>query len=112
MRIAIPTENGRLCTHFGHCQTFALIDVDTDEKQILASAEVVPPPHEPGLLPRWLKEQGAQVVIAGGMGGRAVALFAAAGVEVITGAPSETPEALALAYVTGTLEQGDNACDH
>ena len=26
MKIAIPTANGRLCQHFGHCETFAIRD--------------------------------------------------------------------------------------
>ncbi|MFW5775576.1 MAG: NifB/NifX family molybdenum-iron cluster-binding protein, partial [Chitinivibrionales bacterium] len=69
MRIAIPVAQGKLCMHFGHCQVFSLITVEKD--QIVATEELVPPPHEPGILPRWLKEQNADIIIAGGMGGRA-----------------------------------------
>ncbi|NLF18973.1 MAG: ATPase, partial [Lentisphaerae bacterium] len=28
MRLAIPIADGRLSLHFGHCESFALIDVD------------------------------------------------------------------------------------
>ena len=52
MRIAIPVADGRLAMHFGHCEKFALLDVDTDEKKIIKKEEIDAPPHEPGLLPR------------------------------------------------------------
>ena len=112
MKIAIPMAAGRLCQHFGHCETFALIDVDPQERQILAREDVTPPPHEPGLLPPWLAERGANVIIAGGMGGRARDLFVTHNIQVVVGAAAETPERLVTAYLTGSLEVGDNACDH
>ena len=112
MRFAIPLVDGLLCAHFGHCQSFALIDADTESKKILTSGEVEAPPHEPGLLPGWLAERGANVIIAGGMGGRAKSLFAEQGIDVIVGAPTEKPETLVLAHLIGTLAAGDNTCDH
>ncbi len=112
MRIAIPLANGMLSAHFGHCERFALIDVDPDKKTILNRGEAEAPPHEPGLLPAWLAEKGANVVIAGGMGGRAQGLFAEQGIEVVVGAPSETPEKLVERFLVGTLEVGGNLCDH
>jgi predicted Fe-Mo cluster-binding NifX family protein len=112
MRFAIPLVDGLLCAHFGHCQSFALIDADTESKTVLTSEEVEAPPHEPGLLPGWLAERGANVIIAGGMGGRAKSLFAEQGIDVIVGAPTEKPETLVLAHLIGTLAAGDNTCDH
>ena len=35
MRIAVPTAYGKLCPHFGHCETFAIVDVDPEKKTIL-----------------------------------------------------------------------------
>ena len=110
--IAVPVADGRLCMHFGHCQQFALLDVDTEQREILNSRHVDPPPHEPGLLPRWLHEQGVNLVIAGGMGGRAQGIFAEQGIEVIVGAPAESPDALARSYLDSTLQSGKNTCDH
>ena len=110
--IAIPIASGRLCMHFGHCEQFALLDVDTEKKKTLNSRQIDPPPHEPGLLPRWLHEQGVSLVIAGGMGGRAQAIFAEQGIEVIVGAPAESPDILARMYLDGTLPPGENTCDH
>jgi len=112
MKIAIPLAEGKLCMHFGHCETFALIDVETGETPILSMEEVIPPPHEPGLLPRWLGEKGVNVIIAGGMGQRALSLFQEQGIEVSVGAPMVPPLELVNAYLSKTLQTGTNACDH
>ena len=112
MKIAIPTANGKLSMHFGHCDKFVLIDVDQKTKAILGSAELEPPPHEPGVLPRWLAEQSADLIIAGGMGQRAQTLFEEQDIAVVTGAPSLPPKELVEAYLAEALQTGDNACDH
>jgi len=112
MRIAIPLAAGRLCMHFGHCEQFALVDIAENDGKATQTTLVTPPPHEPGLLPRWLHEQGATVIIAGGMGQRAQQLFAQSGIRVLVGAPADTPEELVSAYLGGTLKPGQNACDH
>ena len=112
MKIAIPLADGKLSMHFGHCERFALIDVDDARKKITGRADVDAPPHEPGLLPPWLAKQGATMIIAGGMGQRAQALFAEQGIEVLVGAPAETPEKLVEGYLSGTLKGGANVCDH
>lgn len=112
MRIAIPLASGKLSLHFGHCETFALVDVNPEEKTILGREDVDAPPHQPGLLPPWLAQHGASVIIAGGMGQRAQGLLAQNGIEVVLGAPSQTPESLVSDYLAGTLQAGENICDH
>jgi len=112
MKIAIPLASGRLSMHFGHCERFALVDVDPAEKTILKREDVDAPPHQPGLLPKWLAERGANVIIAGGMGRRAQDLFTEHGIQVIVGAPADTPERLVGDFLAGTLQAGENVCDH
>jgi len=112
MKIAIPTNNGRLSLHFGHCAQFAIVEADAESKQIVKTEFSPPPAHEPGALPQWLSDQGVEVVIAGGMGSRAQQLFARYGIETLVGAAETTPEDLVAAYLDGTLASGDNACDH
>lgn len=112
MRFAIPLANGRLAMHFGHCQFFALVDTDDNKKEIVTREDVPAPPHQPGLLPPWLAERGARIIIAGGMGQRAQSLFTQHGIQVVVGAPAETPERLVTDYLAGTLQVGDNLCDH
>jgi ATP-binding protein involved in chromosome partitioning len=112
MKIAIPISGGKLCPHFGHCEEFALIDVNPDTKEFEGTQMLRAPDHEPGLLPRWLHERGATVVIAGGIGRRAQDLFAENGIRVIIGASSEDPETVVQAFMDNSLETGDNICDH
>lgn len=112
MKIAIPTAEGKLSMHFGHCQNFEILTVDTDKKTITGSQSMTPPPHEPGVLPAWLGELGVNLIIAGGMGQRAQQLFTQQNIEVVVGAPAESPEALIQAWMDGTLSTGTNACDH
>jgi len=110
--IAIPVAASQLCMHFGHSEQFALLDVDTAGKEMLNSRQLTPPAHEPGLLPRWLRDQGVNLVVAGGMGGRAQAIFAENGIEVIVGAPAKPPESIVRSYLDGKLQPGENTCDH
>ncbi|MBN2209431.1 MAG: P-loop NTPase [Candidatus Coatesbacteria bacterium] len=112
VRIAIPTTAGKLADHFGRCDEFSLFDLDVTNKRIVNTERAPAPPHQPGLLPAWLRERGVQVVIAAGMGPRAKGLFDEEGIEVIIGAATDDPQALAIAYAQGALASGDNICDH
>ena len=112
MRIAIPLVDGKVSMHFGHCEAFCLMDIDQEEKKIIRREDIAAPPHQPGLLPPWLSEHGAAVIIASAMGQRALRLFADQGIEVVPGAQADTPERLAGDYLAGNLESGANPCDH
>ncbi len=112
MRIAIPITNGKLSAHFGHCEEFTLVDVNEQTREIANVTKLQPPAHEPGVLPKWLGEQKADVIIAGGMGQRAQQLFARNNIKVIVGAPTQSVEEIASSYLNNTLEIGDNVCDH
>ncbi len=81
----------------------------TDQEPLLLHT---PPPHEPGVLPKWLHEKGANVIIAGGMGARAQQFFTEMGIKVVIGAQSDSPEDLARKYMSNTLVTGANICDH
>jgi len=107
---AVPVSGGKLCSHFGHCDQFAL--VETEAGKIKGTTMQTPPPHEPGVLPRWLHEMGANVIIAGGMGSRAQQLFNENNIKVVTGAPMDSPESLVNQYLADTLTTGANVCDH
>jgi predicted Fe-Mo cluster-binding NifX family protein len=98
--------------HFGHCEGFALVDVDLATRKVLKKEQVAAPAHQPGVLPPWLADQGVDLVIAGGMGMRAQQLFTQSGIEVIVGAPSEPLDAIVSGYLDGSLKVGQNICDH
>jgi ATP-binding protein involved in chromosome partitioning len=109
-KVAVPLAEGRLCNHFGHCEQFAVIQVT--EGSLNAKELLTPPPHEPGVLPRWLGDLGVTLIIAGGMGQRAINMFTERGIKTIIGAPNLEPEALVESYLGGSLISGANVCDH
>lgn len=102
MKIAMPIENGMICGHFGHAAQFAIIDIE--DGNIAKTQLLVPPPHEPGSLPLWLQELGTTHLICGGIGGRAVELIAAAGIQVIAGMTSMDPARLMEDFLANRLK--------
>jgi predicted Fe-Mo cluster-binding NifX family protein len=112
MRIAIPITDGKLSAHFGHCEEFALVDVNEQSREVSGIVRLQPPAHEPGVLPKWLSEQKADAIIAGGMGQRAQQLFAQNNIRVVVGASAQDPMQLAKDYLDNTIETGANLCDH
>jgi predicted Fe-Mo cluster-binding NifX family protein len=112
MKYAVPVSGGTMSPHFGHCEQFALFDVDEQKKEIINRESIMSPEHQPGLLPAWLAERGISVVIAGGMGPRAVELLRQHGIGVVIGAIENDPEQAVLNHLNGSLATGDNICDH
>jgi len=109
-KLAIPVKNGILSGHFGHPEHFCFYDLKKDG--IINEEIVKPPPHQPGMLPGWLAQQGVTDIIANGMGQRAIELFYQYKINVFTGVPLKGPKELASDFVMGILETSDNTCDH
>jgi predicted Fe-Mo cluster-binding NifX family protein len=107
MKIAIATEQGKVSEHFGHCEGFTMYVADGTE--IKTVSYVQNPGHQPGFLPVFLKEQGADVIIAGGMGQRAQQLFTEKGIAVIVGAAGECDQT-ANNYLKGELKSSESVC--
>jgi len=107
---AIPTENGKLCTHFGHCEKFAI--VETNDQKVVREDYLTPPVHQPGVYPQFLAQQGVSVIISGGMGQKAQQLFTQNNIEVCMGVNAESPSLLVEQYLNDQLGTGENLCDH
>jgi len=112
MRCAVPVNGDMVSMHFGHCESFAFFDVDEVNKEITNKEIMAPPGHQPGVLPAWLAEQGVSVVIAGGMGSRAQGLFNQNSIKVAVNVLETNPEKAVMSFIGGTLEIGDDVCDH
>ena len=110
MKIAVPIAGGKVSAHFGHCDQFGLFD--TENGEIRGREFLSPPAHEPGVFPQWLKGQGADLVISGGMGQRAQQLFTSQGISVCFATPNADPEETVKSYLQGNMATGDNRCDH
>ena len=110
MLFAVPTVEGQVCLHFGHCDVFTLVRVE--DGRAIDLSTLVSPEHEPGVLPAWLHGLGVTHILAGGMGRRAQSLFGEKGISVVTGVDHGTPLRVVEAFLAGCLETGDNLCDH
>ena len=115
-RIAFSCEdNGglesQMSMHFGRCPYYVLVDV---EGETIKHVETVANPyfnqHTPGVVPRFIHSQNANVMIAGGMGPRAIEIFQSLGIEVATGVGGQVENVL-NAYLDGKV-QGVVACAH
>ena len=109
-KFAIPTMGGKSCAHFGHCQSFAV--VDEDDGRLGEVKFLDPPAHQPGTYPRFLADLGVGIVIAGGMGVKAQDLFRENNIEVHLGIGVEDPLLLVEQFLRNELQTGGNLCDH
>jgi len=116
IRIAFASEenNGlesQMSMHFGRCPFYVLVDVEGKE---IKKVEVVENPyynnHTPGVVPYFINSQNAKVIIAGGMGPRAIEIFQSLGIEVATGVGGQVKNVL-QAYLDGKVS-GVIACEH
>ena len=107
MKFVVPAMGTELAQHFGHCENFIFFEVENDS---IVNTTVVPNPgHRPGFLPNFLADHGAEVIIAGGMGGGAVDIFNERGVEVVLGAEGD-PRQMVEAYLAGQLVSTGSIC--
>ena len=110
MKICIPTSDGKLCGHFGHCDSFTFAEINPETKEILTIEEKIPEEGISCQSASWISEQGVSKVLAGGMGNRPLMKFAQNGVEVIAGCPELPVKEVIEKYLSDTLETGENDC--
>ncbi|TKG94335.1 ATPase [Puteibacter caeruleilacunae] len=109
--IAVPVdENDMLAPHMGHSKVFDFYEVNDGE--IVSAVQLKAPPHQPGVLPKWLIENNVTDLLTGGAGQKAVDLLNEGGVKVHVGSPKKTSHELATLFLNGELEFSGNACDH
>ena len=107
MKIAISTEGDFVSAHFGRCPCFTIIEVK--EGKIIGREVIDNPGHHPGFLPQFLNKKGVSAIVAGGMGQRAVDLFAEAEIKVVVGVSGKI-EKIVEKLQNGTLEGGESLC--
>jgi predicted Fe-Mo cluster-binding NifX family protein len=108
MIVAIAKEGNEVSKHFGHCKGFEILRL---ENGLVGDFHYLENPgHRPGYLPEFLKEQGVEVIISGGMGASAQEMFRRSGIEVVVGAEGEILEVINK-YVKGELESSEEICE-
>jgi len=95
--------DGEVSVHFGRCPFFLLAEASG---KMVTISRVLPNPHvgahQPGNAPRFVRDIGADVIIAGGMGSGAVEMFNRFGIDVATGVTGS------VATVLGTYVRGEH----
>ncbi len=110
MKIAIPTTDGVLFPHFGHCAQVTIVSV---ENSVIVGTQILEAPeHAHGVLPQFIAKQGCTHVLCGGLGAPARQMLEEAGLQVQAGAPSLPVKPLVEQYLAGSLVYGDGACHH
>jgi len=107
MRIAISTDGNLVSAHFGRCQSYTILDVE--DGKIVKKEVVDNPGHAPGAIPQFLHQKGAEAIVAGGMGPRAVNFFKEFEIQTIVGIEGAIDNVIKK-ILDGTLESGESLC--
>jgi len=106
--IAFPSSDQlTIDAHFGRTSGFSLYTIRNNE--VISVIHVTPPPHAPGVIPKFLKEHHVDVVITKNMGEKAVQHFANSNIDIILGASGRIDVNL-NEYLGGFLNSTETSC--
>lgn len=110
MKIAVTYEDGQVFQHFGHTEQFMLYEAEDGEIKNRTLLDTNGSGH--GALAGFLAQNGAEVLICGGIGGGAQMALREAGIRLFGGVSGSADEAV-KAFLAGTLGYDpDVHCDH
>ena len=110
MRVAVTYENGNIFQHFGHTEQFKLYDIEG--QKIIKEQEVDTQGSGHGALAGFLKENGVDTLICGGIGGGAQMALADAGIRLYGGVTGSADEAVKALLEGGLNYDPDVHCSH
>jgi len=111
MKIALPSKDGNIDDHFGHCSYFTIFTVEND---IITTKETMESPAGCGCksnIAPLLAQAGVSIMLGGNMGDGALNVLNANGIEVIRGC-SGTVEEVAKLWINGELKDNLQSCHH
>ena len=110
MKIAVTYENGQVFQHFGHTAQFKIYEVQAGQ---VASSQVVDTNGSGhGALAGFLKAQGVDTLICGGIGGGARTALAQAGIQLYGGVSGSADQAVEDLLAQKLVFQPDILCSH
>lgn len=110
MTIAVTEEDGEIFQHFGHTRWFELFEIKGGKIASRRKIDADGSGHE--ALGGFLKANGVDLLICGGIGGGAKAVLAEAGIDLVAGA-SGSVEAAVEAFLAGRLlDDPSGECSH
>ena len=110
MKIAVPTRDGRVDDHFGHCAYYTIFDI-IDGK--VAGISKMASPEGCGCKRRIApvhRQMGVTVMLAGNMGQGSKNVLEAQRIEVIRGCSGDVEE-LVASYLDGKVKDNGEVCD-
>ena len=111
MKIALPSQQNSVDSHFGHCEYFTVFTIDDNTKQIL-SQETLPSANGCGCksnIAQTLQEMGVTMMLAGNIGQGAVNVLNSAGIEVLRGCAGDV-KTVTLKFLEGSLTDSGEIC--
>ena len=115
MKIAFASEDSKglesvISHHFGRCPYYVFVEVENGEVQsVTVKANPLYNEHIPGVVPQFVADEGANVIVAGGMGPRAIDWFKRLNVQPVTGVSGIVKDVLEK-YLKGEIS-GAEPCD-
>ncbi|MBN2150243.1 MAG: NifB/NifX family molybdenum-iron cluster-binding protein [Candidatus Lokiarchaeota archaeon] len=107
MKYAISTDQDMVSAHFGRCPAYTMLVVE--DRKLVSRSEVPNPGHETGYIPNFLRDQGINVIIAGGMGWRAQEMFSQYKIQPILGVAGKIDDVVQQ-ILDGNLQGGESTC--
>lgn len=104
-RIAVAYEDGNVFQHFGHTRQFKVYTVKDDVVESSAVIEAGDSGH--GALGGFLRDNGVDALICGGIGAGAQQALAASGIALFGGVSGNADQAVA-AFLAGQLDHNPN----
>lgn len=109
MKIALPSRNDMIDSHFGHCEYFTVFTTSNSE---IVSQETVSSPAGCGCksnIASVLADMGVTMMLAGNMGDGAVQVLNNSGIDVVRGCSGNVKE-VALAWLSGSIKDSGDSC--
>ncbi len=106
-KVALAVNEFNQLDHFGHCFKFNVYEVE--ENKIIKEFTIVNPEHKPGFLPKFLYDQGINVLISQNMGAMAAKIFEGLQIEVMYGVFGSSTEVIE-GYLQETLNPSKESC--
>lgn len=104
MRLAIPLKEKEFCLNFSNCDQFAIIEITAGTKQILDARYITPPSFSLITLPRWIRENDIDMILAGGMDQHFQEIFTQNHIEVRVGYLNSSIKGVIESFLESQLE--------
>jgi predicted Fe-Mo cluster-binding NifX family protein len=112
MKIAVPTRNGQVDDHFGHCESYTIFTIENGKVE---KEEIMKSPEGCGCksnIAPILSQMGVKVMLAGNMGMGALGVLNYSGIEVIRGCSGDVKNVIKAYLEEAITDSGESCHNH